>query len=124
MTKKKKVAVILSACIMLSCTGISTDSDKGAVSAKQMQELVDNVSIEFKESNNDSIESYQANHFNEPSHKTIWGKGGSASYDENSPDESKRQRLKYGSIQRDGILWKCFNEKKWIVYDRNGETLK
>lgn len=65
-----------------------------------------------------------ANHFNEPSHKTIWGKGGSASYDENSPDESKRQRLKYGSIQRDGILWKCFNEKKWIVYDRNGEILK
>lgn len=61
MTKKKKVAVILSACIMLSCTGVSTDSDKGAVSAKQMQELVDNVSIEFKESNNDSIESYQAN---------------------------------------------------------------
>lgn len=61
MTKKKKCAVILSACIALSCTGVDSGSNKGTVSVKQMQELVDNVSIEFKKGNNNSIESYQAN---------------------------------------------------------------
>lgn len=61
MAKKKKYAVILFACIMVSCTEIDLGSSKGAVSAKQMQELVDNVSIDFKKSNNNSIESYQAN---------------------------------------------------------------
>lgn len=64
-----------------------------------------------------------SNHFNEPSHNEIWGEGGSASYDENSPDESKRQRLKYGSI-KGGILKKCFDTKDWPVYDRNGEIFK
>lgn len=61
MTKKKKYAVILSACIALSCTGVDSGFNKGTVSAKQMQELVDNISIDFKKSNNNSIESYQAN---------------------------------------------------------------
>lgn len=64
-----------------------------------------------------------SNHFNEPSHNEIWGEDGSASYDENSPDESKRQRLKYGSI-KGGILKKCFDTKDWPVYDRNGEIFK
>ncbi|MCH5149200.1 MAG: hypothetical protein J1G30_00920 [Spirochaetales bacterium] len=49
-----------------------------------------------------------SNHFKEPSHEEIWGKGGGASYDKSSSDESKRQRLKYGSI-RGGILKICFD---------------
>ena len=62
-------------------------------------------------------------HFEEPSHKEIWGEGGHASYDTNSSDESKRQRLKHGSIQKKGILWKCFYAQNWIVYDKDGSVM-
>lgn len=48
-----------------------------------------------------------SNHFEEPSHEEIWGKGGSAKYDKSSSNYSKRQRLEYGSIQG-GILKTCF----------------
>lgn len=41
---------------------------------------------------------------------------------ENSSDESKRQRLKHGSIQTKGILWDFFDAQKWIVYDKDGST--
>lgn len=41
----------------------------------------------------------------------------------NSSDESKRQRLKHGSIQKKGILWKCFYAQNWIVYDKDGSVM-
>lgn len=63
-----------------------------------------------------------SNHFEEPSHEKIWGKGGSAKYDKSSSDESKRQRLEYGSI-RGGILKTCFDEQKWPLYDKDGNTM-
>ena len=62
-------------------------------------------------------------HFEEPSHKEIWGEGGGARYDESSSDESKRQRLRHGSIQRKGILWECFYDQEWIVYDKDGSVM-
>lgn len=62
-------------------------------------------------------------HFEEPSHKEIWGDGGSARYDKSSSDESKRQRLKHGSIQRNGILWNFFKAQDWIVYDKDGSVI-
>ena len=62
-------------------------------------------------------------HFEEPSHKEIWGDGGGARYDESSSDESKRQRLKHGSIQRNGILWNFFKAQDWIVYDKDGSVI-
>ena len=61
-------------------------------------------------------------YFEEPSHKEIWGDGGGARYDESSSDESKRQRLRHGSIQTKGILWDFFDAQKWIVYDKDGST--
>ena len=42
---------------------------------------------------------------------------------ENSSDESKRQRLKHGSIQQDGILWDFFDAQDWIVYDKDGSVM-
>ena len=62
-------------------------------------------------------------HFEEPSHKEIWGEGGHASYDTNSSDESKRQRLKHGSIQEKGILWDFFDDQDWTVYDKDGSVM-
>jgi hypothetical protein len=40
-----------------------------------------------------------------------------------SSDESKRQRLKHGSIQRNGILWNFFKAQDWIVYDKDGSVM-
>lgn len=54
-----------------------------------------------------------ANHFEEPGHESIWGKGGGASVDDSNADESKRKRLKKGSIQPEGILARCFEAQKW-----------
>ena len=42
---------------------------------------------------------------------------------ESSSDESKRQRLRHGSIQRKGILWECFYDQEWIVYDKDGSVM-
>ena len=40
-----------------------------------------------------------------------------------SSDESKRQRLKHGSIQEKGILWEGFHAQKWTVYDKDGSVI-
>ena len=42
---------------------------------------------------------------------------------ESSSDESKRQRLKHGSIQKKGILWDFFYDQEWIVYDKDGSVM-
>ena len=62
-------------------------------------------------------------HFEEPSHKEIWGEGGHASYDKNSSDESKRQRLKHGSI-KGGILGVFFEAQKWTIYNESGKEIQ
>ena len=41
----------------------------------------------------------------------------------NSSDESKRQRLKHGSIQKKGILWDFFDAQDWTVYDKDGSVI-
>ena len=40
-----------------------------------------------------------------------------------SSDESKRQRLKHGSIQEKGILWDFFKAQDWTVYDKDGSVI-
>ena len=62
-------------------------------------------------------------HFEEPSHKEIWGEGGGARYDESSSDESKRQRLKHGSI-KGGILGVFFEAQKWTIYNESGKEIQ
>lgn len=52
----------------------------------------------------------------------IWSKKVINIY-ESSSDESKRQRLKHGSIQRNGILWNFFKAQDWIVYDKDGSVI-
>lgn len=52
----------------------------------------------------------------------IWSKKVINIY-KNSSDESKRQRLKHGSIQRNGILWNFFKAQDWIVYDKDGSVM-
>ena len=52
----------------------------------------------------------------------IWSKKVINIY-KNSSDESKRQRLKHGSIQQDGILWDFFDAQDWIVYDKDGSVM-
>ena len=42
---------------------------------------------------------------------------------ESSSDESKRQRLRHGSIQRKGILWDFFDAQDWTVYDKDGSVM-
>ena len=46
----------------------------------------------------------------------IWSKKVINIY-KSSSDESKRQRLKHGSIQKKGILWDFFDAQDWKVYD-------
>ena len=58
---KTKCMAILSTCLALSCNGVNSEISKQTVSAKQMQELVDSVSIEIKKNESNTIESYQAN---------------------------------------------------------------
>jgi hypothetical protein len=41
----------------------------------------------------------------------------------NSSDESKRQRLRHGSIQKKGILWDFFDDQDWTVYDKDGSVM-
>ena len=52
----------------------------------------------------------------------IWSKKVINIY-ESSSDESKRQRLRHGSIQRNGILWNFFKAQDWIVYDKDGSVM-
>ncbi len=40
-----------------------------------------------------------------------------------SSDESKRQRLRHGSIQKKGILWDFFDDQDWTVYDKDGSVM-
>ena len=58
---KTKLVVLFLSSLILSCTGVNSEMAKQTVSAKQMQEMVDNVSIEIKKNENNTIESYQAN---------------------------------------------------------------
>ena len=51
-----------------------------------------------------------------------WGEKVISIY-KSSSDESKRQRLKHGSIQEKGILWDFFKAQDWTVYDKDGSVI-
>ena len=52
----------------------------------------------------------------------IWSKKVINIY-KNSSDESKRQRLKHGSI-KGGILGEFFEAQKWTIYNESGKEIQ
>ena len=52
----------------------------------------------------------------------IWSKKVINIY-KNSSDESKRQRLKHGSI-KGGILGEFFKSQEWVIYNESGKEIQ
>lgn len=68
----------------------------------------------IKKDNNQYVFPVSANHFNEPSHPDIWGKGGHADVNDNSSDMDYK-RLKNGSIQRKSSGKESLDNEKAIL---------